>query len=108
MAYKQEVNVPLVMTIGIVSGILLVVIVIGTQAWYQSEVQDEIMLKSGEAAARALTLDLPSASFAELQEMQRKALASKPHWVDEKTKTRVTLPIADAVEYLENHAGKLP
>jgi len=108
MAYKQEVNVPLVLTIGIVSGILLLVTIIGTQAWFQSEEQDEITLKSGEAAERALSIDLPSASFAELQEMQRKALASKPHWVDEKTKTRVTLPIADAVEYLENHAVKLP
>jgi len=36
MAFKQEVNVSVLMTVGIVSGLLLVVIVIGTQAWYQS------------------------------------------------------------------------
>lgn len=59
MAYKQEVNVPLVMTIGIVSAMLLLVIVIGTQAWYQSEVQDEITLKSGEAAERCQACNFP-------------------------------------------------
>jgi hypothetical protein len=108
MAYKQEVNVPLVMTIGIVSGILLLVTVIGTQAWYQSEEQDEIVLKSGEAAARALTIGLPNATFAELKEGQKKSLVAKTHWVDVKKKTRVTLPIDEAMEYLANNSGKLP
>jgi hypothetical protein len=108
MAYKQEVNVPMVMTVGIISGILLLVTVIGTQAWYQSEEQDEIMLKSGEAAARSLTIELPNATFAELKKGQEKALWAKTHWVDEKKKTRVTMPIDEAMEYLADHSGKLP
>jgi spermidine synthase len=108
MAYKQEVNVPLVMTIGIVSGILLLVTVIGTQAWYQSEEQDEVMLKAGEAFERAPTLGLPNPTFAELKDTQTGALAAKPHWVDAKKKDRVAVPIGDAMEYLENHGGKLP
>ncbi|SRR3984957_5376769 len=108
MAYKQEVNVPLVMTIGIVSGILLLVTVIGTQAWFQSEEQDEIALKSNDAAERATTIGLPNATFAELKEGQKNALAAKPHWVDEKKKTRVAMPINDAMAYLENHGGALP
>jgi hypothetical protein len=108
MAYKQEVNVPLIMTIGIVSGILLLVTVIGTQAWYQSEEQDEIMLKSAEATERSLTIGLPNATFAELKAGQNLALNAKSHWTDEKKKTRVTLPINDAIAYLERNAGKLP
>lgn len=108
MAYKQEVNVPLLMTIGIVSGILLLVIVIGTQAWYQAEEQEEVMLKANEAAARATTLELPDPSFAELKDEQKKALGAEPHWVDAKKKTAVTIPISQAMDYLENHGGKLP
>ena len=54
MAFKQEVNVPLIFTIGVVSGIMLLVIVIGTQAWYQSEEQNEIALKrAGSVGAGA-------------------------------------------------------
>ena len=108
MAYKQEVNVPLVMTIGVVSGIMLLVIVIGTQAWYQSEEQDEMALKANEAAARAVSMDLPQASFADLKAGQNNALNEKPHWVDAKKKTMVAIPIKDAIVYMENHGGNLP
>jgi hypothetical protein len=108
MAYKQEVNVSLILTIGIVSGILLLVTVIGTQAWYQSEEQDEIAIKSSEATARSLTIGLPNATFAELKAGQNLALNAKAHWTDEKKKTRVTLPINDAIAYLERNAGNLP
>ncbi|HEX4053594.1 MAG TPA: hypothetical protein VHX86_04955 [Tepidisphaeraceae bacterium] len=108
MAYKQEVNVPLLMTIGIVSGILLLVIVIGTQAWYQAEEQEETMLKANEAQNRASTLELPDPTFGQLKEGQEKALAAKPHWMDEKKKTAVAVPIRQAMAYLENHEGRLP
>ena len=57
MAFKQEVNVPLIFTIGVVSGIMLLVIVIGTQAWYQSEEINEVALKAEEArVARSIRL----------------------------------------------------
>jgi hypothetical protein len=108
MAYKQEVNVPLVLTIGIVSAILLLVTVIGTQAWFQSEQQEEQMLKSEEAAARAGSLQLPDPSFTELKDEQKQALAAKPHWVDEKKKDRVTIPIREAMAYLASQDGRLP
>lgn len=108
MAYKQEVNVPLLMTIGIVSGVLLLVIVIGTQAWYQAEAQQEVMLEANEAAARAGSLGLPDPTFVELKDKQKEALAAKPHWVDEKKKTAVTMPIRQAMDYLESHDGRLP
>lgn len=54
------------------------------------------------------SLQLPDPSFVELKDEQQKALAAKPHWLDEKKKTAVTLPIRQAMEYLENHEGRLP
>ena len=41
----QDINVPLILTIGIISTILLVVIVIGTQAWFRYEQQLEYQQK---------------------------------------------------------------
>ena len=108
MAFKQEVNVSLLLTIGIVSGILLLVIVIGTQAWYQSEEMAEVAVKADEATARALSPDSPVVTFAELQQQQQLALAAKPHWVDEKKTDRVAVPIDEAMAYLAKHEGKLP
>jgi hypothetical protein len=108
MAYKQEVNVSLILTIGIVSGIFLLVTVIGTQAWYQSEEQNEFLIKSEEATARSLTIGLPNATFAELKEGQLHALDAKAHWTDAKKRDRVAIPINDAIAYLEGNAGKLP
>ena len=52
MAFKQEVNVPLIFTIGVVSGIVLLVTVIGTQAWYQSEENIEIAQKTAPVMIR--------------------------------------------------------
>jgi hypothetical protein len=108
MAFKQEVNVSLLLTIGIVSGILLLVIVIGTQAWYQSEEMQEIALKAHDATERALSPDSPTVTFAELKQGQELALDAKPHWVDEKKKDRVTVPIGQAMAYLARHEGNLP
>jgi hypothetical protein len=108
MAFKQEVNVPLILTIGIVSGIMILVIVIGVQAWYGSEEQNEIAIKAQEATARALSPDSPTVTFADLKQQQLTALSDKPHWVDEKTKDRMTMPIGDAMNYLAAHNLKMP
>jgi len=108
MAFKQEVNVPLIFTIGVISGIMLLVIVIGTQAWYQSEELDEVAMKASEAQGRTLDPDMPTKSFAELKQEQQMALAGKPHWTDPAKKARATVPIDDAIAYLVNHGGKLP
>jgi hypothetical protein len=108
MAFKQEVNVPLIFTIGIVSGILILVIVVGMQAWYTSEEQDEIALKAEESAAAAVDAQLPNKTLAQLLAGQKLALVAKPHWVDPQKKDRVAIPIEDAMAYLENNGGKLP
>ena len=108
MAFKQEVDVPLLFTVGVVSAVLLLVIVIGMQAWYQSEEQEEVMLGNAQAAQRADSLGLPDPTFAELKHGQLENLAAKPHWVDTKKKTLAAIPKDDAIAYLENHQGRLP
>jgi len=108
MAFKQEVNVPLVFTIGVVSGIMLLVIVIGTQAWYQSEEINEVAIKAQEAQGRSLDPASPTKTFAELKQDQQTALAAKAHWTDTTKKARAAVPIDDAIAYLTDHDGKLP
>jgi hypothetical protein len=108
MAFKQEVNVPLLFTIGIISGIMVLVIVIGTQAWYQSEEMNEVAVKAQEATERSLDTTSPTKSFAELKQEQLLALNGKPHWTDATKKARAAVPIDDAIAYLTEHQGKLP
>jgi hypothetical protein len=108
MAFKQEVNVPLLFTIGVVSGIMILVIVIGTQAWYQSEELNEVALKADEATQRSMDGASPTKSFAELKQEQMLALNGKTHWTDPAKKVRAGVPIEDAMDYLADHQGKLP
>ena len=108
MAFKQEVNVPLILTIGIVSGIMMLVTVIGTQAWYESEEQNETAIKAQEASERALSADSPTVTLAQLTHGQLENLAAKPHWVDETKKDLMTMPIDQAMEYLASHNLKTP
>jgi hypothetical protein len=108
MAFKQEVNVPLILTIGIVSGIMMLVIVIGTQAWYQSEEANETAIKAQEASERALSADSPTVTLAQLTHGQLENLSAKPHWVDETKKDLMTMPIDQAMEYLASHNLKTP
>jgi hypothetical protein len=97
MAFKQEVNVPLILTIGIVSGIMLLVIIIGTQAWFQSEEQAELAQKAVEFPHQAL-LDLQG---------QQRANINSYHWVDKK-KGVVTVPIGLAMQVMLQTNGNLP
>jgi hypothetical protein len=108
MAFKQEVNVPLIFTIGVVSGVMLLVIVIGTQAWYQSEEINEMAVKAQLAQEEALDPASPIVSFAELKEGQLDAIKAPTHWTDATKKDRAAIPIEDAMAYLADHQGKLP
>ena len=87
---------------------MILVIVIGMQAWYQSEEIDETVIKAQDAAHRALLGDAPEPTFAELQEEQKHALVAKPHWIDENKRTLATMPITEAMNYLQTHKGNLP
>lgn len=108
MAFKQEVNVPLIFTIGVVSGVVLLVIVIGVQAWYQSEEINEVAVKAQEAHADALNPASPTVDFAELKQEQLLAIHAKVHWTDTTKKQRVAMPVEDSMAYLEEHQGKIP
>lgn len=97
MAFKQEVNVPLILTIGIVSGIMLLVIIIGTEAWFQSEEQAEFAAKA---------VEFPHQSLIELQNNERANINSY-HWVDKKNNV-VAIPIGRAMQVMVETNGNLP
>lgn len=45
MVEKQNINIPLIATIGAISCVLLIVIGFGLQAWFHAEVEDEHSIK---------------------------------------------------------------
>jgi hypothetical protein len=90
VAIKQEVNAPLIVTIGVVSGFLLLVIVFGVQAWFVREERDEIDNKWREAKNVQLD-DLRSAQRAKI-EMAGGTM----------------IPIEKAMQEIVKSGGKLP
>jgi len=48
-SHAQDINVPVILTVGVISSILLAVIIIGIQAWFQYEMQQERQAKIIEA-----------------------------------------------------------
>ena len=97
MAFKQGENAPLIITIGAVSGFLLLVIVIGLQAWFMSEEQDEMDRKYAGAV---------NFQLADLRAEQQTKLNTY-RWVD-RDKQVVAIPIDDAMKLLMQTNGKLP
>jgi hypothetical protein len=87
MAQRQEANVPLLMTIGAVSGFLLLVLAIGTEAWFLREVQHETAIKWDNAVVQPLTD----------QRGEQLARISNYRWAD-KEKTRIAIPIDQAMK----------
>ena len=96
MTFKDDVNSPLIITVGAISGFLVIVLVIGLQAWFLSEEQREL---SGDYSAgnRELT---------ELRKDQQ-AKISTYHWID-RDKNVVAIPIDEAKKLLIENKGKLP
>lgn len=87
MAMRQEVNAPLIITVGAVSGILTVVIMIGLHAWYLYEEQKEVEAKRDYGSPPALV---------EHNEAQRAKLRSGP------------MPIERAMQVVIENKGMLP
>jgi hypothetical protein len=94
MAIKQDVNAPLIVTIGVVSGLLLLVIMFGTQAWFVREERDEIAQK-WEAA--------PNTQLEELRKAQRARIETSGT-----VEGRHTMPIQKAMKFVIDNGGKLP
>jgi cytochrome c1 len=97
MPISQEVNAPLIWTVGIVSALLLLVAVFGTQAWYYTAERDEIARKWEEAGNPWLD---------NLRREQTRNLTTR-RWVDVE-KQIVTVPIDRAAAYVVAHGGRLP
>ena len=95
MAQRQEANVPLLMTIGAVSGFLLIVLGIGTEAWFLREVQHEVAAKWDDVPIQPLTD----------QRSEQLARISSYRWVDQQ-KNRVAIPIDQAMKMVAEQAKK--
>jgi hypothetical protein len=96
MAIKQDVNAPLIVTIGVVSGLLLLVVVFGLQAWFVREERAEIAEKWGLAG---------NSPYVDLRAEQRAKI--EKDGVDEQTKAR-TISITKAMQVIAQTGGKLP
>jgi hypothetical protein len=97
MAIEQQPNTPLLITIGAVSGFLLLVLIIGVQAWFLREVQRETRIKYEDAPAQPVT-DL---------KLEQLTKIHQAHWVDQ-GKGRVAIPIEDAMKMIVANKGQLP
>jgi hypothetical protein len=97
VAFKQEVNVPLIVTVGIVSAIIVVVLIVGTQAWYQSEEQMEMAAKE---------IEFPNQKLIDMKAAQ-KANIERYVWVDMANGV-ITIPVEDAMTIMIDNKGKFP
>ena len=97
MAMRQEVNAPLILTVGVVSGVLLVILMLGTHAWFLFEEQTEVRVKSEQVTPMSLQ---------NLIHEQRTNLAAY-RWANAE-KTVVQIPIEDAMKQIVQTGGKLP
>jgi len=96
MAQREQANVPLLMTIGAVSGFLIIVLAIGLQAWYLREVQHEVRAKWDGVPTQPIT-DLRNAQQARINRTGQ----------DGETK-KYTIPIAEAMKVVAENHGKVP
>jgi hypothetical protein len=90
VAIKQDVNAPLLLTVGVVSALLLLVIVFGTQAWFVREERDEIAAK-WEVSKNV-----------QLEDLQARERAN----INRNGPT--TIPIDKAMQVIIQTGGKLP
>ena len=98
MAIKQDVNAPLIVTIGVVSGLLLLVVVFGLQAWFVREEQAEIEEK-WKMSTYAELVDLLAIQRGRIQ---REGL------VDEGGAKINAMPIEKAMQIIIQRNGTLP
>src|SRR5947207_11956567 len=97
MAIRQEANTPLLITIGGVSGFLLLVLIIGIQAWFLREVQREVRIKYENTPIEPVT---------SMRDEQLSRIATYG-WADQKN-NRVTIPIDQAMKLIVQNHGQLP
>src|SRR5215211_2431740 len=97
MAQREQANVPLLLTIGAVSGFLIIVLAIGLQAWFLREVQYEV---------RAKWDNVPIQPISDMRQQQMESIRNY-RWVN-KEKNRVAIPIDEAIKLMVQNQGKNP
>lgn len=97
MAYKDDTQSQLLLTIGAISGLVVIVLVIGIQAWFMSEEQSEAQLKFGQAVHMQLV---------QTREKETANINSY-RWID-KDKQVAAIPVEQAMKVLIENKGKLP
>ena len=95
MAQREQANVPLLLTIGAVSGIMVIVLSMGIQAWFLREVQREVAAKWDNVPLQPIT---------DIRRNQEIAI-SQYRWVD-KDKKRVAIPIDEAMKLVVQQNAK--
>ena len=90
-SWLKDVNVPLILLIGVISGVLLLIIAIGAQGWYYYEAARQRQEKV-YTGVHADLLELKTDQHQRLDTLR---------WVDE-DQTRAAIPLEDAFDrYLE-------
>jgi hypothetical protein len=89
MAIKQEVNTAIILTVGAVSGLLLIVIIVGLQAWFMFEERVEIQ----EKWAKARNVQLETTLSAQRENISRRG--------------PTTMPAEEAMRVLAQQGGKV-
>ncbi|HYO07924.1 MAG TPA: hypothetical protein VER17_03055 [Tepidisphaeraceae bacterium] len=97
MAQREQANVPLLLTIGAVSGFLLIVLALGLQAWYLREVQQEVRAKWDDVPLQPIT-DIRARQLNDINTYR---------WVN-REQNRVAIPIDQAIKIVAQNQGKLP
>ena len=96
MAQREQANVPLLLTIGAVSGFLVIVLAMGIQAWFLREVQREVAQKWDSTPLQPIT-DI---------KRQQETNISTYRWVNREQK-RVAIPIDDAIRLVAQQNGNV-
>lgn len=97
MATRQDANVPLLAVIGAVSVLLILIIVIGVEAWFLSEQNAEIARK----------FDNTPVTWLQELKTEQQAKLETTRWVD-RGKGIVQIPIEEAMKLIVKDDGKLP
>jgi hypothetical protein len=97
MAQREQANVPLLLTIGAVSGFLVIVLAMGIQAWFLREVQREVAQKWDSTPLQPIT---------DIKRTQEEVISTY-RWVD-KEKNRVAIPIDEAMRLVARQHAQAP
>jgi hypothetical protein len=87
-AEPQDLNVPVITTVGIVASLLVATIIIGTQAWYYNEFTREDDFKWTKAPVTDLAI----------KRTEQKDLVAHGGALDPDTGNKDTIPIAEAMK----------